>query len=341
MRFTIFTLVSAFACASAPGEVVTYECDVPPLDAGWDIGQNFCNPQEWVQDGQFFQYVELCPGYDPPVGQNSSYERSLADFAFAPAFWVEWVVVTDGDSSELDFTAPAALVFGNGPVIYHFTIADDQVRFIRSLVFGKMYFDIAPGMTHKFRVELFPDKLYIVYIDYEIVDYGVPVDELPPLAPESFIRFRAKAKLETSTTVWQYIRWGHIPLDASGDFDSDGMVGVYDLYFFQECLSNSGESVDAGPGCRWADFDSDADVDCADWQAFHGAWTDPSDPPGISQCDCPADLSLDGTTNAGDLAQLLGAWGANPEAPADLTGDNMVDASDLAILLGAWGPCNN
>ena len=54
---------------------------------------------------------------------------------------------------------------------------------------------------------------------------------------------------------------------------------------------------------------------------------------------CPADLDSDGAVGAADLAQLLGAWGPNPEHPADFNGDGVVGAADLAQLLGAWGPC--
>ncbi len=60
---------------------------------------------------------------------------------------------------------------------------------------------------------------------------------------------------------------------------------------------------------------------------------------------CAADLNEDGTVNAADLAQLLGAWGmpgcsgATP-CCADLNGSGGVDAADLAQLLGAWGPCH-
>jgi hypothetical protein len=57
----------------------------------------------------------------------------------------------------------------------------------------------------------------------------------------------------------------------------------------------------------------------------------------FSLCDCPTDFNLDGTTDASDLAVLLGAWG--DPGPADLDGDGLTAATDLAILLGAWGPC--
>lgn len=53
---------------------------------------------------------------------------------------------------------------------------------------------------------------------------------------------------------------------------------------------------------------------------------------------CPADLNGDGAVSSGDLALLLGAWGAGPST-ADLNLDGTVNAGDLALLLGAWGPC--
>ncbi len=56
-------------------------------------------------------------------------------------------------------------------------------------------------------------------------------------------------------------------------------------------------------------------------------------------CPCPIDLDGDGEVGAGDLAQLLGAWGPNLWDPADLNGDGVVDAFDLATLLGNWGAC--
>jgi hypothetical protein len=55
---------------------------------------------------------------------------------------------------------------------------------------------------------------------------------------------------------------------------------------------------------------------------------------------CPADMSGDGTVDAADLAELLGAWGPNPGHPADFNGDGTVNAADLAQLLGAWGACS-
>jgi len=64
-----------------------------------------------------------------------------------------------------------------------------------------------------------------------------------------------------STTRWDYIRYGTIPDDASGDFDSDGDVDADDAYFFVDCLLGPGS---LWPGCAWADMNADGD----DVQAF-------------------------------------------------------------------------
>ena len=136
---------------------------------------------------------------------------------------------------------------------------------------------------------------------------------------------------------WEYIRYGVIPEDG-GDFNSDGEIDSYDLYFFQECLLGPGGSW---PGCAWADMDEDGDTDCDDWYLFLKAWTDPDDPPEMPECDCnPPDLDCDGSVNAFDLALLLGSWGPCDDCdncPADLNNDCTVGAADLANLLGNWG----
>ena len=55
---------------------------------------------------------------------------------------------------------------------------------------------------------------------------------------------------------------------------------------------------------------------------------------------CPADFDQDGFVGAGDLAQILNAWGPATGVPGlDLVPDGVIDGSDLAMLLGAWGVC--
>ena len=55
------------------------------------------------------------------------------------------------------------------------------------------------------------------------------------------------------------------------------------------------------------------------------------------ECQCPADITGDGTVDVLDLLQVLGQWGA--AGSADITGDGIVDVLDLLQVLGAWGPC--
>lgn len=65
--------------------------------------------------------------------------------------------------------------------------------------------------------------------------------------------------------------------------------------------------------------------------AYRGAWL--FHPPA-----CAADLDASGDVGAGDLAAVLGAWGA-AGGGADIDGDGLVGAGDLAAVLGAWGAC--
>jgi len=52
---------------------------------------------------------------------------------------------------------------------------------------------------------------------------------------------------------------------------------------------------------------------------------------------CPGDANNDGVVDGGDLAIILGNWGASQTG--DLNGDGVVDGSDLALVLGNWGLC--
>ncbi len=271
------------ATSSVFGAVVSYECDSFPEEDGWQISQIVCDPALWIDAGTFFQHVELCDGYPPPGGQSASYVASVADFLGSPTFFVEWRMMTDGDRSEIIWGGLSSFsAWSTGSVDYTFRVASDQVKLNRDNELPILFRDIEPGVPHVHRLELYGDELYVWYIDGQVMDQGVPEGAFPTF-PNSAITWRAKAAWLPNTTQWDYIRYGLIPVDASGDYDTSGTVDAADFYFFGEYFS--GEGVDAGPGARWADFDADTDVDCTDWDAFQLSWTDTAnDPPIFFPC---------------------------------------------------------
>ena len=263
------------------GAVYSYECNSLPTDAGWTLLQAWCDPEEWIEDGQLYQHVVFCPGYDPPEGQQFDYQRSLGDFEGAERFFVEWRLQTNGHRSEIPFGAPAGFsAWSSGSVDYRFFIASDQVRFVRDNLLPIVWADVDPGVAHTYRLEMYGNQLYVLYIDGRVIDAGVPEGPYP--SADSGVNLRAKVQFVESTTIWDYIRWGDIALDASGDFDSDDDRDLFDFYFVHECLTNDGPRInggpeeDARPGCRFADMDGDTDADLADFAVFQNAFTRPN-----------------------------------------------------------------
>jgi hypothetical protein len=249
------------------GQIVVYEADsqFPEQSGEWKYNPQ-CEPTRYLADGVLVQDVEVACG-GPPGGDIDSYRRYIDDFVGIDPFFMEWRVETDGDQSEIVGVAPCAIVAGSfGTVQYHFTISRDLVRFNRDIFEPLLFFDIEPEVPHTYRVELYGDETYIVFIDGLVVDTGVPAGSYPSAVP--VIAWRARAVFLDTTTRWDYIRFGQMPGDGSGDFDSNGSVELFDFRYFAECRSNSGPGVDAGPGCRWADTDADTDVDAQDFAQF-------------------------------------------------------------------------
>ena len=277
----VFSVVIA---TRALGGVFSYEGNSFPENGGWNVSQIVCEPELSVRDGWFIVHVELCDGFPPPGGQSASYTRPLDDFIGEEEFFVEWRMETDGERSEIPWGGPSNFSAASfGPVNYAFSIAGDRAELDRVFGHSAVSVDIEPGVPHTHRLELYGDALYIWYLDGQVVDSGIPDAAYPAFKP--FIVWRAKAAFLQNTTKWDYIRYGTIPTDGSGDFNSDGQVDGGDFYYFDECFL--GSDVDAGPGCRFADFDADTDVDCDDWTAFTQAWTAPDDPPDFPQCAPP------------------------------------------------------
>ena len=286
MRYFAIMGVLAVSVATVRGDVVSSEFNSFPTEEGWQLMQQYCGPNTWTESGFHFQQLDFdeCGPPPPPGGAQEDWARSIDEFNGASSFFYEFRVQTDGPGSEIPGGAPTVLAAGNGYGInYHATVAVDQVKLFRDALLPELWFDLQPDIAHTVRVELRNGEThtYRWYVDNVLVDEGEAEGLYP--SHDARIAWRGKANWHPCFNEWSYIRYGTIPSDGSGDYDSDGDVDSDDLYFFQDYFS--GPAVDAGPGARWADFDFDTDVDCDDWEAFQLAWTDPGDPPPLAPCD--------------------------------------------------------
>jgi hypothetical protein len=103
------------------------------------------------------------------------------------------------------------------------------------------------------------------FLDGQLIDEGLAEGVFP--SDNATITWRGKAWYLPAENAWDYIRYGVIPVDASGDFDSDGHIDLRDWRYFVECVERTGITP-GDPGCQWADLDFDTDVDMRDFGGF-------------------------------------------------------------------------
>lgn len=263
----MLVVVFSVSARNALAAIFVYEAQSMPDVSGWQTVQNYCNPLLSIQNGWFCEIMDVCPGVPPPGGQQATYRRDIAEMAEAEAFFVEWRVQTTADKSELNWGGGAALsAASHGDVNYAFKIAADRAELNRDNLLPLAIADIDAGVPHTYRLELVGAVSYVWYIDGQVVDSGSPEGNYPSAEP--FIVWRANVAFLPSTTQWDYIRYGTIPADGSGDFDSSGAVDANDVYFFLDCLLGPDST---GPGCRWADMNHDGATNAADIQQFVAA----------------------------------------------------------------------
>jgi len=278
VSFRLATVMLLFCTSRAPNAGVTcYEGNVFPEEVEW-MRQGSGTALRWLEGSWFVQ--EIRAWYDPPVmtgGDHDSYLAHLSAYAGAP-FFAEWRMMSDAPASEVDHHNGAALLtMVGGPTTYHFNMANGLARLIRGYQFPGLYFFIEPDVPHIYRLEVFGGDWFELWIDGILAAADVPEGIFP--TPDALMSFGGLYYLSGHTTRWDYVRYGRIPLDGSGDYDSNGKLDGQDFYFFHECLTdarvgiNGGPANDAGPGCRFADFDADGDVDLRDMAAFQLAFT--------------------------------------------------------------------
>jgi hypothetical protein len=275
MARSLITFILVWPTAAASG--AWFEGNEFPDEVGW-LRQGSLTAERELSDGWFVQEIE--GWYDPPVmngGDSDYYHKYLAEYEGKP-FFAEWRIINDAPSGEIDNHNGAALmVLVGGPVTYHFNMANGLARLIRGIQFTDLYFLIEPDTAHTYRLEVFAGDWFELWIDGILAAEDVPEGTFP--TSDALLGFGGHYYLAGHTTRWDYVRFGAIPVDGSGDFDSDEDVDRGDFYFFHECLTNDrpgiygGPDLDAGPGCRFADFDDDNDVDLLDFAEFQLMFT--------------------------------------------------------------------
>ena len=211
-RGAAFGVLTMFA-STAYGAAFAFEGDAFPEDVGWVRGGTF-DADRFLQDGWFIQQVDLGVWEPPPGGEQDSYTHSLGQFIGAAALSVEWRVATDAPRTEINGVGGGAFVLTGGPVMYHFTMAEDQIRLVRGVPFENIWVDIEPGIPHTYRLEVFGADEFRWYIDDDLILSDVPEGCL--LVSDASVNFRAKYYLSPSRTSWDYIRIGTIPEPAAG-----------------------------------------------------------------------------------------------------------------------------
>ncbi|MFQ5415258.1 MAG: hypothetical protein ACE5E6_12445 [Phycisphaerae bacterium] len=270
--------------------VILYEGNALPERVGFERIQVF-DADRWVHAGRFFQQIDIGAGSGGPYdGEYDGYQMALRPFIATP-FFTEWRMMTDAPDSEVDGNnGGARMIAVGGGVNYHFNMASGLALILRGYPFPTLYFDIDPGVPHTYRLEVYGADYFEFRIDDIAMDSGLPEAEFP--TADALVSFGGQYFLSDHRAQWDYVRFGTIPIDGSGDYDSDGDVDHADFAMMHECLYGYGDGPPGGgfqpavgfqplggpdatapAGCRFADFDHDADVDLRDIAACQNAFT--------------------------------------------------------------------
>ncbi len=221
MRSFIAAYVLVMA-VPAFGQVIEYNGDALPEERGWQRSSRLFPPDRWLDRGWLhFRCEQTVPSNC--AGEDDFYRWDLEAFDGVPRFFGQWRLITDGPRSMIVAVAPASFVAGGrSGVSYHFTIARDQVRFLRDPYVPTVWADIKEGAPHTYRLELYGEHWYEWIIDDVVADAGVPKGPYP--TEDSVISFGARASCHPSTTAFDYIRFGvpeeePVDCDAIRDFD--------------------------------------------------------------------------------------------------------------------------
>ena len=139
-------LIVTVVAGRALGVVVSYEAnDFPEIeDPGWVRSDFIHLADRSIEDGWLVQNTVLLP-CPPACTTQDFYRYELDDLAGVDSFFLEWEVMTDTPPVFSD-VAPASIVAGgNSGTSYHFTIGNDEIRFIQDTDLPLVFVDIEAG----------------------------------------------------------------------------------------------------------------------------------------------------------------------------------------------------
>jgi len=213
LRASIAALLTA-----VPGfaQVVSYEADSFPENAGWERIERLFPPERSVSNGWFELQCEVVAP-ERCEGEDEYYRWSLADWAGVPRLFAEWRVVTNGPRSEIPDVAPIAFVLGGRRGIwFHTTVARDQARFLIDVRYP-FWAELQPNMAHRFRVDIFGEYWYEWSVDGKVHVAGRPEKAYP--TADSVIVWGARAACVDSVSAFDHIRFGR-PEEVEIDCDA-------------------------------------------------------------------------------------------------------------------------
>ncbi len=274
LRLTTAIVFGVASWVPALGEVTTSEFFSDPISEGWELVAEQGDVSTWVAVGVFYQDLpNNCP--PPPVCDSQALSRSMQAFNGRASWFYEYSVSATADHNEISNGAPTVVATGNAMGnLYHATLASDRVKLSGGPNLPILFLDVDEGVPHTIRLELFndpPPGTFHWYVDSVLVLEGLAKSPFPDF--DSRITWQGRTWMQPTLNAWYYIRAGDIPVDGSGDFDSDGRVALFDYFYFSECVDRSASGEPAFPSCAWADMDADGDVDFHDFGHFQRMFT--------------------------------------------------------------------
>jgi hypothetical protein len=261
------SVAASSALAGNPVHIVAYEWDedfFPELF--WDADPFPPPGERRIENGWYIHSLSS-------TDEDSFFRTAIDRFFGVDGFFVEWRAISDSPAWLVEEVQVPAIMSASGQAAswYRMTFADSAAGLFRHPFLPFVVAEISAGIPHVYRLEVYPDQ-YFWYIDGLVADSGVPQGPYPDA--NAVLGWGTRSNGFETTSAWDYIRFGRISDDGTGDIDTDNEADHVDTPYVIECLTRDGPEIfggpqqNAGPGCRFTDFDGDSDVDLLDFAEF-------------------------------------------------------------------------